>query len=80
MRKSVTTETFFCDRCKEEVESLRGLLYTPSREELEAKYKGHDSLTRSLFIGQQKGAVTLSELCPKCWDALIEFLKPKQTA
>jgi len=76
MRKSVTIDTFVCDRCNEEVESLRAVFYNPTHEEVETKFP--NSMVANLYISQNHGQASLSELCPKCWDALREFLKPKQ--
>jgi len=67
MRTSVATTTLTCDRCGEQTGTLKELKQSvPIDPRLE-------------FTGARSTTEPFSELCPNCWDALVDFLKPKQT-
>jgi hypothetical protein len=67
MHTSVTTTTLTCDKCGEQTGTLK---------ELKQSVPINPRLS---FTGVSSTIEPLSELCPNCWDALIDFLKPKPT-
>jgi hypothetical protein len=64
--------TYTCDRCLKVVDSLHNLIREKTGAEIQEELKR----TRGNMPFGCQDHITLAELCPECWTALMEFLKP----